>query len=125
MVGVALTLVATLVAIVVAAAVSIPKPTPTAHTGTTVTAVLADVRAGKIATATLDESAHQVTVTHRRTGDAASAGDRETVAAATVPDAYVRDLVSAFVTAGVPLAVTNPAGSLTAAAGTAVVGMVT
>jgi cell division protease FtsH len=106
--GVALTLVVTLVAIVVTAAMSRPRPGAAAPTATTVTAVLTDVRAGKVTAATLDESAHRVTVTHR--------GGPKAGAAATVPDAYVRDLVSAFVAAGVPLTVRDPAGATAASA---------
>jgi cell division protease FtsH len=101
--GVALTLAVTLVAIVVTAAMSRPRPAGTSPAATTVTAVLADVRAGKVGAATLDESAHLVTVTHR--------GGPKAGAQATVPEAYLRDVVSAFVAAGVPLTVTDPAGA--------------
>jgi cell division protease FtsH len=108
MAGVALALVVTLVAIVVSATLAAPRPASPAPVRTTVTAVLADVAAGRIASATLDESGHRLTVTHRHGGDAA---------AATVPDAYLRDVVAAFVAEGVPLEVTNPgAGSAAAPA---------
>ncbi|MDQ1676556.1 MAG: cell division protease FtsH [Actinomycetota bacterium] len=101
--GVALTLVVTLVAIVTTAALSRPRPAAESPADTTLTGLLADVRAGKVEAATLDETAHRVTVTHH--------GGPKAGAAATVPDAYVRDVVSAFVAAGVPLTVTDPAGT--------------
>jgi cell division protease FtsH len=93
----------TLVAIVVTAAMSRPRPAASRPSVTTITDVLADVRAGKVTAATLDDASHRVTVTHR--------GGSGAGAAATVPDAYMRDLVSAFVGAGVPLTVTDPAGT--------------
>ena len=117
MAGVALTLVATLVAIVVASVVGMPDGPARAPVATTVTDVLAGVRAGDVTAATLEETTRTLTV--ERDGDAP--------AATTVPEAYVRDVVAAFVAADVPLRVADTAttrsGAATAAAGIGVAGI--
>jgi cell division protease FtsH len=102
--AVTLTLVATLVAIVVVSVVGRPTASrPATPAGTTVTGFLADLRAGRVATVTLDESTRVLTVTNR--------GSRSPTATATVPSAYLHDVVSAVVDRGVPLEVTHPAGA--------------
>jgi cell division protease FtsH len=110
MAGVALTLVATLVAIVVAAAVGMPRSPGRTPVATSVTEVLADVRAGTVTAATLDETTR--TLTADRTGAAP--------ATTTVPGAYVRDVVAAFVAAGVPLRVADRTAGAGATAATGI-----